>query len=452
MTTLSFCDTQVVFSKTKTWPKSPDRDLCDAGSESYNDSQIQEIFTNDYDMEVTSGYFDDILEDSHPVKIANTIVYKKDPLVQIMKRLYEIKGIYSDINFHHVHWVDPNGLKIKSTRAKYIKEKPVIYHNGLNFTDKVQAQLSNCGFVSTITCLSLHAQAHNILFSSIYPPVYNPTGIYSVRIIVEDKIYYLLIDDYFPVENYSYTSNETLWYFIIEKAFAKLSGGFHNLGGGLEKYMGVNSSSNISINDENMDKLWKTEFIDYFKKHGVTYQGTGGKNDYLVSGHVYAIIDAAEWGKNRLVRLHNPWNKAEYTGPFSPNSSDWDFIPKDIQESVFHTQAFNGKTFWMPYEIYAKELPKISTMTVTENINKSLKSILHGGSIQDERVLTYFNDDKEKQNIIRQWSKYQIYTAGDKVHWRGLSWIAEYWHVNVEPGVPDIRNCYKQAWKRLMVS
>jgi hypothetical protein len=265
-----------------------------------------------------------------------------------------------------------------------------MYTREPSILDVDQKSLGDCGFVSTIGAISIHPQGHNLLFSTIYPPVYNPVGLYSVRIIDGTNIRYLLVDDDLPDENYSSMEDpHEFWYQVIEKAFAKLGDGYGNLGGSREDYFGIPSTSNVAITDANQDEIWGTQFLQNFQTdHLTAYQGTGS-TQYLVSGHAYAVIDAAEWNGIRLVRLHNPWNMVTYSGDYCPTDSEhWDAIPESVRTDVFQVDRFlaldnkTPLTFWMPYESYRQDIPKISKLYLSETLPTVLESIANSDSIQ----------------------------------------------------------------------
>jgi hypothetical protein len=393
MATPFFKDKPITLSIVKSWPDSPDRTRQGAGRDSYADPQIQTALLSLPTTPVNLSNCDELLKKYNPFKIEKCILYEKDPILELIQYASG-KGCYiADDLFPPEKWVNQNNGVARHSRLKQKIDKPIMYVNGPNVTDANQYSLGDCGFVSTTGAISLHPQGHNLLFSSIYPPVYNPIGVYSMRIIDKGKIGYLIVDDDLPDESYSYmTDKNEFWYFLIEKAFAKLGGGYDSLGGGREQCYGLKSTNNISITDENQGEVWKNNFLPFFQKGSLTtYQGTGGATQYLVSGHAYAVIDAAEWKDIRLVRLHNPWNTVKYTGDFCPKSPKWNEVPKDIQNEIFQCDRFyvqdKGEpmptTFWMPYDCYRKDIPKISKIYLDDDLPNTLKGIANPDPIQE---------------------------------------------------------------------
>lgn len=367
----------------KSWPESPDRTSQNTGREAYASDELQKVLQSKPSKAKKLSEYSEILKKCSPFTLGAATLYRTDPVPQLMAQAGEEQTYITDDAFPPSKWYGSDVVSDK--RVGDAIKNPKLYVNGPDMIDMSQQGLGNCGFVCTIGAVAVHPNGHNLLFSSIYPCVYNPIGIYSLRIVDSNEIGYLLVDDLIPQAGYSaMIDKEEFWYFIFEKAFAKLKNGYGKLGGGNEKYLGIKSTGNTSISKGNLDTVWSSKFNDIFRiGHRVTYQGTGSKPHYLVGGHAYAVIDAQEWNGIRLVRLHNPWNWANYKGPYAPGSTDWNNIPDSVQQSVFEIDRFDGRTFWMPYELYIADLPKISDMYLSQQLPDVLKSIANTNSIQN---------------------------------------------------------------------
>jgi calpain-15 len=69
----------------------------------------------------------------------------------------------------------------------------------------------------------------------------------------------------------------------------------------------------------------------------------------MVNGHAYSILDARDIldGKERLVKLRNPWGTFEWSGNYSDDSSKWtDDLKKELELKPDEKDGI----FWMPYE------------------------------------------------------------------------------------------------------
>lgn len=389
MSILNFTEKKIISYDTKTWPESPDRTAHGSGREAYDNEYLQWILNSENFRPDKSAYIrfcQDILRNCQPFELEQTIAYEKDPVPELMHYARENNIYFEDDTFPPLIWW--KGTSANSARVVTAINNPQLYVNNPYITSMAQGQLGNCGFVCAIGCVASHPEAHNILYSSIYPCVFNPSGIYSVRVTVNGKIGYILIDDRIPRDNYSSMTNENdFWYFLIEKTIAKIRGDYSKLGGGVESYFGLDSTSNTWIDESNKEQIWTSHFETLFsEKHHLTYQGTGSATKYLCGGHAYAIIDAQQVVETRLVRLHNPWNMVDYKGPFSPESDDWRLIPDDAVE-IFQRNRFITKyghsTFWMPYDLYISEMGKISDIHLSTALPETLKKIANPDSIQD---------------------------------------------------------------------
>jgi len=78
----------------------------------------------------------------------------------------------------------------------------------------------------------------------------------------------------------------------------------------------------------------------------------------LIRGHAYSITDVKlvdietprVRGKIPLLRIRNPWgNEAEWTGPWSDGSKEWEFIDDDTKEEIGLTFDADGE-FWMSFK------------------------------------------------------------------------------------------------------
>ena len=118
---------------------------------------------------------------------------------------------------------------------------PQLYNGAVNPDAVIQGQIGNCWLISCFAALGLVPEVAEEL---IYPPFYNPKGIYAVRFWDcgwrrECKWRWIVIDDWIPVNDQcqpmfarSRSGNE-LWMMILEKAFAKLIGCYQYLVGSL---------------------------------------------------------------------------------------------------------------------------------------------------------------------------------------------------------------------------
>lgn len=158
---------------------------------------------------------------------------------------------------------------------------------------------------------------------------YNEQGIYELRVCKNGEWQNVIVDDYFPCfpnagPIFSRSNGNELWVLLLEKAYAKVHGGYKTLTGGLpyEAMMDLTGcpTTSLSFKDAKVrqmvdsGKLW--ELIKHFDEEG--YIMTGGtppekmwsENETkpdpqatkgLIPGHAYSVIAAKEVKGHRLL-------------------------------------------------------------------------------------------------------------------------------------------------------
>lgn len=392
MATLAFSDKPILSTDTDTWPRSPDRDKDGVGRDAYKSDILQGALKSTPKNQSLLSSYSNILNNCGPQTFNGVVFYSKDPVPDLMNEVSGKDIYFSDDSFPSHLWYDTaNGQGVDN--YKRVKDKittPKMFGNtGPLITDMYQVGLGDCQFISNIGSVLLNPQGHNLIFSSIYPSVYNPVGIYSVRVRHGFSNYYLLIDDLLPDEGYSFMNNDEFWYFLIEKAFAKIRGGYVHLTAVAYDYFGLSLLPDTDNINSDPTTFWSDKLLPSFQLFKRTGEvGTSMAPKYLQPDHDYAVLDAAEWGDVKLVRLHNPWGVADYTGPYAPNSTDWNTIPESVRESVFQNSRFDNKTFWIPYDIFCAEFNVMNIYYLVRNLPDGLSEICNGYSIQDAPPLS----------------------------------------------------------------
>jgi hypothetical protein len=72
----------------------------------------------------------------------------------------------------------------------------------------------------------------------------------------------------------------------------------------------------------------------------------GNGRDGIHGGHAYSILQAVNYGKERLLMMKNPWSQSEWNGPWSDGSSQW---TAESIKALGHTFGDDG-IFWIRYE------------------------------------------------------------------------------------------------------
>ena len=221
-------------------------------------------------------------------------------------------------------YLDQNEAKYKMIHISEIEWKrlneiipnPVIYEENINASNLRYGRLSYIYFLSVLTALS--GKFPSIFTKIILNKEYSQDGIYQIILFVDSEFQIVYIDDYFPViknSNILYfikSSNFDFWPLLIEKAWAKVNGGYQNIINlwpcDLLKAL-TGSVCDVLIHDElNKEQLFN-ELNDIDKNNGICISLTKNTNEVtkngLINYHMYILTDTEkiELDKNNFAFL-----------------------------------------------------------------------------------------------------------------------------------------------------
>jgi hypothetical protein len=194
------------------------------------------------------------------------------------------------------------------------------------------------------------------------------------------------------------TKDGEIWPCLIEKAFAKIGGGYANLKGGWPHFaFGMMKGTTDlflynqaapgepyqclipTFSEDNLkdgvewgqgDDLGSDDmFQELISCNASQFLMAAGSNNGVdtdtsglgvVQGHAYTILDVADGpgGSDfRLIQLRNPWGRGEWTGPWSDGAPEWDENP-EVRDALNPQEAEDG-AFWMPWEDFESQYSAI---------------------------------------------------------------------------------------------
>ena len=215
----------------------------------------------------------------------------------------------------------------------------------------VQGALKNCWFVGACAVLSTKPELCKALFVSD-PDNFGSKGFNTLRFFKCGLPRFVHIDDRVPCNRagrvhyaHTYEPNE-MWLQLVEKAYAKLHGCYENLtyGGvdrGLRDLTGWPSFKH-ALEPSAEGKLWELlrGYMDQPRwLMALEYaEDEGTPGDGVLAKHAYAILEMHEVRAEataqfdaldvRMVKLHNPWGMADWTGDWSRSSDMWSKYPE----------------------------------------------------------------------------------------------------------------------------
>lgn len=259
----------------------------------------------------------------------------------------------------------------KWCRPYELCSNPQFFVSGATRFDINQGNLGDCWLLAAMANLTMNEKVLNSVVcedNSDFNEGY--CGIFHFRFWHFGKFVDVVIDDLLPtkdgrtlVYNKSLDKNE-FWSALLEKAYAKLYGGYAKIQGGLssealedftggvvEVYELKHATAKIfDFIDKSMDR--NVFFACAIMREKNLY-GTG-----LHSGHAYSITDAIKLKLNpiktvNLLRIRNPWGENEWTGAWSDRSAEWKSVSEPYKMTIGLVVHDDGE-FWMSFEDFKK--------------------------------------------------------------------------------------------------
>ncbi|XP_046401342.1 calpain-B-like [Ischnura elegans] len=254
-------------------------------------------------------------------------------------------------------------------RPSDITRDPKFVLDGTSRFDINQGELGDCWLISAIANITLHQNiVDNVVDRNQSFKEGEYAGIFHFRFWQLGKWVDVVVDDYLPTKHnrpmfLHSVGNDEFWGSLLEKAYAKLNGSYQALVGGftyeaLEDFTG-GLTEVIKLSEYNASDLFHImkKAIDRSSLMGCSIEGTGGVMEDrtslgLITTHAYSITDVKEvtlstGHKVQLVRVRNPWgNEAEWKGPWSDRSREWNSISQSERQSIGLTFESDGE-FWI---------------------------------------------------------------------------------------------------------
>jgi hypothetical protein len=165
-----------------------------------------------------------------------------------------------------------------------------------------------------------------------------------------------------------------MWVSFIEKAYAKLHGGYQNLCSGSIAYAlrdltnGVTDVIDLDVSEgpdyhsELLNKLRQAKGEGWLMGVVFNPEAPKAKSERLqeqgiLHGHCYPVLDVRQIpGGQWMLRMRNPWGVVHWCGPWSANSTQW---TPEIEYHLDHKPSPEDGTFWMSFDTFQKGVSQV---------------------------------------------------------------------------------------------
>ncbi|GAB9471540.1 hypothetical protein Gpo141_00008746 [Globisporangium polare] len=217
--------------------------------------------------------------------------------------------------------------------------------------------------------------------SSLFPreQQYNDEGVYAVRFWRNNRSRVVVIDDYIPCSQFgkpvfgSFTGNNgkfEIWALLVEKAYAKLHGGYEAIVGGQEAYClqdfygGVPASFKLQEKLPSEDEAWYSISKSLQSGSLVGCSNEDVEMDLpkgLRKSFAYGVMKLVELEYKgefvRLVQLRNSWGVGthsqpdKWSGAWSSDDPKWHSFSRS-QKVECGFQFREDQTYWMDFSAF----------------------------------------------------------------------------------------------------
>ncbi|XP_041919164.1 calpain-1 catalytic subunit isoform X1 [Alosa sapidissima] len=291
-----------------------------------------------------------------------------------------------DVQLQHV---------IEWKRPKEICPFPQFIVDGATRMDVCQGNLNDCWLLAAVASLSLH---HSLLkqvmpMAQSFQEGYN--GSFHFRFWQYGEWKDVKIDDLLPTKDgkliYLRSSQRNeFWSPLLEKAYAKLKGGYQALNMGfpheamVDMTGGITEVFKVANLPFNLGGFLKPLLAKGALINCANSQGPMEKKNLLgiMFRHAYSVTSMekieTKSGPVELVRLHNPWGRAEWEGPWSDiKGQEWNNVLAQEQQRIERVKKEDGE-FWMSLSDFRQNFDMMEICHLSDDTLSSAQRPWHG--------------------------------------------------------------------------
>ena len=237
-----------------------------------------------------------------------------------------------------------------------------LFSGKIEYDDIKQGGLGDCYFLSTVADL---CRFPGIIANLFITKEKNPDGYYEIILIIDGKPQIVIVDDFLPVKMsesnkprccFAKPNENEIWVILLEKAWAKINGGYLNAIAGFSKeaFEALTGFGSVVYYILHLDyekrEFVKKEIENAYETNAFLSCSTLNEErlekEGLVGNHAYSMLSVNKIKYENtdviLYRLRNPWSHQEWTGDWSKKSKRWNDNTKkqvefnDKEDGIFY--------------------------------------------------------------------------------------------------------------------
>ena len=251
--------------------------------------------------------------------------------------------------------------------------------------DILQGNLGNCYFLAAISAIAEKPERLERLFLS---DAKASDGIYAVAMCIDGIWEEIVMDDFAPCDQsgqlvFNKSRTNEMWVILLEKAWAKVHGGYLNIESGLSSEA-LRDLTGASVktyflqqgpaDSADLEQIW-TKLMHAERSHFIMTAGSknlsNGSDAYVRSvgicgSHAYSLLAVYQLDRrsrtarltgpgeeftDRLVKLRNPWGSREWKGKWADDDPDW---TPQLSRLVRSTGKRNDGVFFMGWDDFVE--------------------------------------------------------------------------------------------------
>jgi hypothetical protein len=260
------------------------------------------------------------------------------------------------------------GEKLSSSQTQFFKalewRRPNEFFKGKQYgvfqdiqpNDILQGAVGDCYLLASLSSISEYKDRIKRIFLSKSP---NNSGMYCMALCVTGIWEDIILDDMFPCTPnntelaFNRSKSDELWVMLVEKAWAKVHGGYNNIDSGLIREAlhdltgapAITFFTNEGSPENHWNNLREADAKKYIMACGTDNFNQSGNDDLdrvigLAANHAYSLLSVFEIEKetnrvlspyepsspynDKVIKLRNPWGEGEWKGEWSDTSPKWE--------------------------------------------------------------------------------------------------------------------------------